>query len=401
MKLSVIIVSYNVKHFVEQCILSVLKSAVDISTEIYVVDNLSSDDTVSYLKKAFPIEHYPTIHIIANQENVGFGRANNQALAISEGEYVLFLNPDTILTETTLSDCLTFAETHALLGGVGVRMQRPDGRFALESRRGLPTPFTSFCKMTGLSSLFPKSRLLGRYYMRYLKENEAAEIDVVSGAFFFVSRKALAQSGAFDEDFFMYGEDIDLSFRLKKAGLKNYYLPTPILHYKGESTEKTSYRYVRVFYEAMLIFFNKHYRHYSFLFSCSVCVAIYVRAFIAFVWQQLHKLCAFFQKKNRTESIVYTFLGCEEMLRQAQTICFENKITSNYRTVHDGSDLSSVFKTVLKKGTLHYIVLDTEVFSYQSILNLFEKYAHPRISIGTYSLKTHVLVTDYFTYKNE
>ena len=172
---------------------------------------------------------------------------------------MLLLNPDTLVAEDTLRSCLDFLDARPTVGAVGVRMLNSDGSFAPESRRGLPTPFTSFCKMTGLWTLFPKSRLFGRYYMRYLNPDEANPIEVISGAFNMVRRKALDQIGLLDEDFFMYGEDIDLSYRLLQGGWENYYLPCTILHYKGESTVKSSFRYVNVFYKAMLIFFNKHY----------------------------------------------------------------------------------------------------------------------------------------------
>jgi len=253
--------------------------------EVFVVDNNSNDDTVSHLQPLFP-----QVHFIQNFENRGFSRANNQAISLSKGEYVLLLNPDTILTENTLKDCVSFLDSHPEAGATGVAMYGHNGRFAWESRRGLPTPWTSFCKMVGLCTLFPHSRLFGRYYMRYLKRTEVNEIEVISGAFNMIRRKALDQVGMLDEDFFMYGEDIDLSYRLLQGGWHNYYLPTPILHYKGESTQKSSYRYVHIFYEAMLIFFNKHYsREYRFI-SIFVRIAVWIRAGIDFLlrfWRHL------------------------------------------------------------------------------------------------------------------
>jgi len=275
MKLSVIIVSYNVKYHLEQCIRSVKNASEGLETDIWVVDNASSDDSVEYLQTRFP-----EIHIISNTENVGFSRANNQAIRQSQGEYVLMLNPDTIVAEDTLRGCVDFLDAHPEVGATGVRMLTADGTFAPESRRGLPTPFTSFCKMTGLSSLFPKSRVFGRYYMKYLNEDEPNPIEVISGAFNMLRRKALDTIGLLDEDFFMYGEDIDLSYRMLMAGWQNYYLPYYILHYKGESTEKSSFRYVHVFYNAMLIFFNKHFgKRYLFL-AYLIRLAVVVRAMI-------------------------------------------------------------------------------------------------------------------------
>ena len=274
-KLSVVIVNYNVRYYLEQCLRSVLRALVGIPAEVWVVDNASTDGSLEYLCPRFP-----EVKFIANTENQGFSRANNQAIRQSKGEYVLLLNPDTLVAEDTFRVCLNFLDSHPDVGATGVRMLHPDGRFAPESRRGLPTPFTSFCKMTGLGMLFPNSKLFGRYYMRYLDPEQPNPIEVISGAFNMIRRKALDQIGLLDEDFFMYGEDIDLSYRLLQGGWKNYYLPCLILHYKGESTEKSSYRYVHVFYEAMLIFFNKHYSKRYWLLGLFIRLAVYVRALI-------------------------------------------------------------------------------------------------------------------------
>ncbi|MBO7068556.1 MAG: glycosyltransferase family 2 protein [Bacteroidaceae bacterium] len=273
MKLSVVIVSYNVKYHLEQCIRSVQKASEGIESDIWVVDNASSDGSVEYLQSNFP-----DVHFICNEENVGFSRANNQAICQSKGEYVLLLNPDTIVAEDTLKGCVDFLDSHSKVGATGVRMLNADGTFAPESRRGLPTPFTSFCKMTGLSSLFPKNRTLGRYYMRYLNADEANPIDIISGAFNMIRRRTLDDVGLLDEDFFMYGEDIDLSYRMLLGGWQNYYLPYNILHYKGESSEKSSYRYVHVFYNAMLIFFNKHFGKKYILLGYLIRLAVIIRA---------------------------------------------------------------------------------------------------------------------------
>lgn len=284
MKLSVVIVSYNVKYYLEQCLRSVFRSGEGLEMEVFVVDNDSTDDSIAHLQPLFPQVRY-----IQNYENVGFSRANNQAIRLAKGEYVLLLNPDTLLTEHTITDCVRFLDTHPEAGATGVAMYGHNGRFAWESRRGLPTPWTSFCKMSGLCALFPHSRLFGRYYMRYLPRTQAAPIEVISGAFNMLRRRAIDQVGLLDEDFFMYGEDIDLSYRLLQGGWTNYYLPTPILHYKGESTQKSSYRYVHIFYQAMLIFFDKHYSHRYRFFAVLVRLAVRLRAGIDLLlrlWQR-------------------------------------------------------------------------------------------------------------------
>lgn len=279
MKLSVIIVSYNVHLFAEQCIRSVLNASQGMDVDVWVVDNASTDESVEYLQKIFPEVHY-----IANRENHGFSYANNQAIRQSTGEYVLLLNPDTIVGEDVLKGCVDFLDAHPQAGATGVRMLQADGTFARESRRGLPTPFTSFCKMCGLCSMFPKSKTFGRYYMQYLDQDEPNQIEVISGAFNMIRRKALDQIGLLDETFFMYGEDIDLSYRLTLGGWQNWYLPLNILHYKGESTVKSSFSYVHTFYNAMLIFFNKHfgrrYRLLGQLIKLAVCLRAAVDVFL-------------------------------------------------------------------------------------------------------------------------
>ena len=212
-RLTVVIVNYNVKDYLCQCLHSVERALVGIPAQVIVVDNASSDGSVEELSKVFP-----DVKFIANKENGGFARANNQAIRQAKGDYVLLLNPDTVIGEEVLDECITFMDGHPSAGAVGVRMLKADGGFAWESRRGIPTPFTSFCKMIGLCKLFPKSRLFGKYYMRYLDENEKARIEIVSGAFMMLRSSALDEIGLLDETFFMYGEDIDLSYRLLTAG---------------------------------------------------------------------------------------------------------------------------------------------------------------------------------------
>lgn len=325
MQLSVIIVSYNVRYFIRQCLDSLFRSsqAAAIDVEVFVVDNDSQDGTISYLKEAFPSQLEASdegarLTLIANRHNVGFGRANNQALRHCKGEYVLFLNPDTILTEHTLLDCLSAAREQSNLGAIGVAMLQANGQFAPESRRGLPTPWVAFCRMSGLTKLFPKSRKLARYYMSYLSQEETAPIDIVSGAFMFCSREALNEVGGFDEDFFMYGEDIDLSYRFLKAGYQNFYVPTPIVHYKGESTHKNSYRYVHVFYEAMLIFFQKHFPTSSLAIRIPVRCAIYARALLALLQQLLKKWSRFLTPKGSCLPLQLRVIGSDKLKEQWQ-----------------------------------------------------------------------------------
>ncbi len=319
MKLSVIIVSYNVCHYLCQCLDAVWRAAqvANVETEVFVVDNHSKDATIALLSREYALyltaegKENCRLHLLANHRNVGFGRANNQALRQCAGDYVLFLNPDTVVGEQAFVDCLVEAKSCPNLGAIGVKMLYPDGRFAFESRRGLPTPWVAFCKMSGLNALFPHSRVFGRYYLRFLPEAESASIDIVSGAFMFCSRTALDRCGGFDESFFMYGEDIDLSYRFLKAGFQNRYVPTPILHYKGESTQKNSFRYVHVFYQAMLIFFRKHFPATSLLITLPVYTAIYGQAAMALLRQQAKALGRFLYPRRRAGELSAVFVGEE------------------------------------------------------------------------------------------
>jgi GT2 family glycosyltransferase len=281
-KLSVIIVNYNVKYFLEQCLKAVQKAMQGIDGEVWVVDNNSVDGSVEMVSQKFP-----DIHLIANSKNTGFSVANNQAIKLAKGEYVLMLNPDTVVEEDSFSKCISFMDAHPEAGALGVRMVDGSGNFLPESKRGLPTPEVALYKMFGLNKLFPKSRKFGRYHLGFLPENEVNEVEVLAGAYMFMRRTALEKVGLLDEAFFMYGEDIDLSYRIIKGGYKNYYFPqTSIIHYKGESTKKGSANYVRIFYQAMVIFARKHYSgSKSGLLIFLINTFIYLRAFAALIYR--------------------------------------------------------------------------------------------------------------------
>jgi len=254
LQLSIIIVSYNVKYFIEQCLCSVQAAIQQLDAEVWVVDNASSDNSIEYLQRKFPL-----VKFINNSTNLGFAKANNLALFQCSGKYVLFLNPDTLLAEDTLVKCVAFMETNVELGALGVRMIDGTGTFLPESKRSFPSPLASFYKLTGINQLFPSSRVFSRYSLTYLNEFENHEVDVLSGAFMLVKKNLLIELKGFDEDFFMYGEDIDLSYRIQKLGYKNYYFSeSTIIHFKGESTRRESLKYVKMFYEAMSIFVKKH-----------------------------------------------------------------------------------------------------------------------------------------------
>lgn len=275
MQLSVVIVNYNVKHFLEQCLCSVQKAVVGMDAEIIVVDNASSDGSLEYLSGKFSGTRF-----MQNKENGGFAKACNEGLAISRGEYILFLNPDTIIPEDCFRECAGFLRSHADAGALGIKMIDGKGKFLKESKRSFPSPLTSLYKLFGMARIFPRSKTFSKYHLGNLNENETHEVDVLAGAFIMVKREVIEKTGGFDEVFFMYGEDVDLSYRIQKAGYKNYYFAgSSIIHFKGESSRKGSLNYVRMFYKAMSIFVRKHYKsRKASLFNFFIRVAIWIRA---------------------------------------------------------------------------------------------------------------------------
>lgn len=277
-QVAVIIVNYNVAFFLEQCLNAVQKAMSLMPAEVWVVDNNSVDGSVAMVR-----EKFPWVKLIDNKDNKGFSSANNQAMRLSSCPYQLLLNPDTVIEEDTLKKVVEYMNAHPKVGGLGVRMVDGKGVFLPESKRGLPTPAVAFYKIFGISRLFPKSKIFGKYSLSYLSEFETNEVEILSGAFMLLRKEALDKVGLLDEAFFMYGEDIDLSYRITQGGYTNVYFPeTRIIHYKGESTKKSSVNYVFVFYRAMIIFARKHFSQknaklFSFLIHC----AIYFRAGLA------------------------------------------------------------------------------------------------------------------------
>lgn len=371
--LSVVIVSYNVRYYLEQCLDSVARAARGLSVETWVVDNASTDGSVEYLRPRFP-----SVHFIANSENVGFSRANNQAIRQTDSRYVLLLNPDTIITERTLTDCVALLDGYHFIGAVGVAMYGSDGAFALESRRALPVPFTALCKLTGLTALFPHSRLFGRYYMRFLPRTESAQIEVISGAFNMLRREALDQIGLLDETFFMYGEDIDLSYRMTQGGWQNWYLPTPIIHYKGESTQKDTLRYVNIFYEAMIIFMEKHFRHRYHHATLLFRLGIYARAGLEYVKRLVHPFAQLFAHDAPPEYA--TLIGSTENLPRMREQCRRARLT--------------VVDTAEEARGILYLVFDTSAYTYGQIIDYLVAHhkRYPHAHLATYNPATRRLI---------
>lgn len=397
LKLSVIIVNYNVKYYLDQCIRSVLRAFVLMHTpaEIIVVDNHSADGSVDYLEKRYPQMLYPMVRFVRSAHNLGFARANNIAIRQSRGEYVLLLNPDTIVGEDTLKASVDFMDAHGDAGAVGVRMLGAQGRRAMESRRGLPTPMVSFFKMLGFCNRWPHHRLFGKYYMGYLPWDEPCQIEVVSGAYCMLRRKALDEVGLLDEDFFMYGEDIDLSYRVLKGGYHNYYLPVDILHYKGESTQKSSFRYVHVFYEAMLIFFRKHYSGMTFLLSLPIKTAIYAKALMALVGmlsERMRKSLGFFAPSAEGAQH-YVVVGSQEMQDACREIARRLGLDAEF---HDSEVQEDKSEATWSEKNDNVLVLDADSMSYAGMLKRMSRLSdmNVNVTLGTYSKEIGKIITD-------
>lgn len=388
-KLSVVIVSYNVRDYLQQCLLSLRCALSGLDAEVCVVDNHSDDDTVAFLR-----ENFPEVRLIASNHNQGFARANNIAIRQTESEYVLLLNPDTFVGEQAIRESLDFMDKHPQAGGLGVRMLKADGSDALESRRGLPTPMVAFYKMVGLCARYPKHRRFGQYYMGYLPWDEAARIEVISGAYCLLRREALEKVGLLDEDFFMYGEDIDLSYRLLKGGYENWYLPVKILHYKGESTQKSSFRYVHVFYKAMLIFFRKHYSQMSLLLSLPIQLTIYGKAFTTLLKIQLWKLRRYlgFVDVKKLEPF-YLFFGRADGLESCCQLAQSKGLQAKYfegdaETLPDGH-----LNAEIPADSRVCAVYDTEAYRFADILELFSRNTARNVIIGTYLPQSKTIIT--------
>lgn len=285
--ITIVIVNYKVKEYISNLLSSISKAKGELDLQIIVVDNDSQDGSVEFLKS-----RYPEVHFIANEENLGFGKANNQAISIAEGKYLLIINPDTLVSEDTFSVLIEHMEAHPNCGAAGCRILNPDGSFAPESKRSVPTIWSSFTKVTGLSSLFSKSRFFSEYYLDWLDEDETARVPVLSGSFMFWRTGLLKELGGFDERFFMYGEDIDLCYRVQDTNYHIDYVPfTSIIHYKGESTRKGDLKYTWIFNKALYQFFDKHHSsNYSLFFKVFIYSSIWLRGIFSLITSNLRSI---------------------------------------------------------------------------------------------------------------
>ncbi len=361
MQLSIIIVNYNVKFFLEHCLLSVIKACKEIKAEIIVVDNNSTDGSKEYLTPKFP-----SVKFNWNDINLGFGKANNSVLKDAKGDYILFLNPDTIVPEDCFIKCISFFKDNTDCGALGVRMIDGSGIFLKESKRCLPTPSAGLFKMISLTSAFPNSSFFAKYYAGHLPEKENNKVEVLAGAFMMLSKKAIEVTKGFDERFFMYGEDIDLSYSVTKAGLQNYYLgEVTIIHFKGESTQKKDASYIKHFYGAMQLFVDKHYKTTSLKYS-AMSVAITTGKLIASIKNNIS------HNKNaivKTASLNILFIGDEKQFELVKKIFnYTHYCLDNFLNASKGVNTDEIKLIITEKNIEAIILGESESFSNLEII---------------------------------
>ncbi len=367
MDISIIIVSYNVHYFLEQCILSVLAASKNIETEIIVIDNASNDDSCQLITTKFP-----EVTLVQNKINVGFSKANNQGVKIAKGEFVLILNPDTVIAEDTLEKILNFAKTTKNLGALGVKLIDGTGTFLPESKRGIPTPKVSFHKLLGFSK-----KQIGKYYAAHLSEDELGSIEILVGAFIFMKHAVFTEVNGFDEAYFMYGEDIDLSYKITQKGYQNYYYPlTQVIHYKGESTLK-DVKYLTHFYKAMKIFYATHFKStklYDFLMYFGVSFWYTLKFF---------KLKYSFTKEKSIKNVLY--LGRNKhIISYLETMCFyvESCIISDVLKI----------KETIQKSNIEMLVLDNEILTNKQIITFLQQLHSEEIIFKIHPKNTNFLI---------
>lgn len=352
MQLSVIILNYNVRYFLELCVLSVQKALSTIDGEIIVVDNNSPDDSCEMMKQRFP-----NVKLIENKENSGFPKGNNIGVAVAQGEYICILNPDTVVAEDTFTKVLAFAKKQKELGIVGVKLIDGAGNFLPESKRGIPTPFVAFTKITGLYKIFPKSSLFNKYYAQHLSENETGKVDILVGAFMLMKRDLYNEVGGFDENCFMYSDDIDLSYRILQNGKSNYYFhETTVIHYKGESTIKDG-TYMKRFQEAMHFFYKKH-------FEVSVFFSVFMK--IGIVYFSLVKTV---QGKGNPKASPenYILISDNETLREKLENSFKKRVK-----LQNWNSERMLFTQSFSKNSNIEIIFDQNYLDFKTIIEVFE-----------------------------
>lgn len=382
---SVIIVNYEVKYFLEQCLYSVRAALQGMDAEVFVVDNNSTDGSLEYLKPTFP-----EVTFIENNDNPGFAKANNQAIRLARGKYVLLLNPDTVIGEDSIRSICYFMDERTHAGAVGLKMLDGHGAFLPESKRSFPSPWVSFCKIFGLSRLFPNSPRFASYSLPYLGADTRHKVDVLAGAFMMLRKEALDKVGLLDESFFMYGEDIDLSYRMILGDYKNYYLPERILHYKGESTRKSDIRYIKSFYGAMLIFYRKYYPKSGLLVSLLIRLAVLIRASLHVVLRPFMSTKP--RKVSRRRLLV---LSGEESFETVKAACVKRikKLEHvNHWNLDENRVMDSICRSNQMKGFTDIAFCYSDV-RFEQLLLLMDKMPDKRITYHIYNKKSGVLVS--------
>ena len=361
MQLSVIILNYNVRYFLELCVLSVQQAIQNLDAEIIVIDNNSSDDSCAMME-----QHFPEIKLIENKENFGFPKGNNIAVAEAKGEYICILNPDTVVAEDTFEKVLAFAKSKSDLGIVGCKLIDGTGNFLPESKRGIPTPWVAFTKIFGLYKFFPKSSLFNKYYTQYLDENQTGKVAILVGAFMVMKRELYNELGGFDENCFMYSDDIDLSYRVLKKGKSNYYFhETTVIHYKGESTIR-DHKYMKHFQEAMQFFYKKHFRK-SVVFDWMMQIG-------SFVFSKI--------KKNQRHNRI--FYPDETVIFTKELITFQ--YVSAMLTY-------SKFDALKVDTSINYeMVFDTQSFSFHEIINFMNAVKAKNISFKIFLPQSNFII---------
>ncbi|WP_162126121.1 glycosyltransferase family 2 protein [Flavobacterium phycosphaerae] len=372
MQLSVIILNYNVRYFLELCVLSVQKAIQNIEAEIIVVDNNSSDDSCAMMQQRFP-----NVKLIQNKENAGFPKGNNIGVAQTKGEYICILNPDTVVAEDTFEKVLAFAKSKIDLGIVGCKLIDGTGKFLPESKRGIPTPWVAFTKIFGLYKMFPNSALFNKYYAQHLGENQTGKVEILVGAFMVMKRELYIELGGFDENCFMYSDDIDLSYMALQKGKSNYYFPeTTVIHYKGESTVKDG-TYMKRFQEAMNFFYQKH-------FKVSVFFSLFMKIGIVFF-----SLVKMFQGKSKAKQTPERYILISN--KEATKEIVEQKLQKN--TIRKAPENGKiVFSQTISKGKNEEIILDLNDVSFRESIRFLEVNATNAFTFKLLPPESHFII---------
>jgi len=372
MQLSVIILNYNVRYFLELCVLSVQKAIKNLDAEIIVIDNNSSDESCAMMKQRFP-----NIKLFENNENSGFPKGNNIAVKEAKGEYICILNPDTVVAEDTFEKILAFAKSQTDLGIVGCKLIDGTGNFLPESKRGIPTPWVAFTKIFGLYKLFPNSTFFNKYYAQHIAENQTGKVEILVGAFMVLKRELYNQLKGFDENCFMYADDIDLSYRALLLQKNNYYFhETTVIHYKGESTVKDE-AYMKRFQEAMNFFYKKHFK-VSLFFSFVMKIGI---IFFSFVKMFQGKV------KPKPSPENYLLVSDNENLRED----LEKKLQKNTeRTNLENGKI--VFSQSISKKEIVEVILDTNHLSFTEAISFFEANKNKSFTIKLLPIQSNFII---------